>query len=51
MLEIITPPDGIPKISPTCFCVKPSFQDLDGKGCPVIHPSKNCFDLPRVCNL
>jgi len=33
------------------FCVKPSSQDLDGKGCPVIHPTKNCFDLPKECNL
>jgi hypothetical protein len=33
------------------FCVPPSPQDLDGKGCPVIHPSKNCFDLPRECVL
>jgi len=32
------------------FCVKPTLQDLDGKGCPVIHPSKNCFDLPKECN-
>lgn len=33
------------------FCVQPSSQDLDGKGCPVIHPTKNCFDLPKECNL
>jgi hypothetical protein len=33
------------------FCVPPSEQDLDGKGCPVIHPSKDCFDLPQECNL
>ena len=33
------------------FCVEPSPQDLDGKGCPVIHPSKNCFDLPKECVL
>lgn len=32
------------------FCVKPSVQDLDDKGCPVIHPSRNCFDLPKECN-
>ena len=33
------------------FCVEPSAQDLDGKGCPVIHPTVNCFDLPKECNL
>ena len=33
------------------FCVKPSEQDFDGKGCPVSNPINNCFDLPKECNL
>lgn len=33
------------------FCVEPSIQDFDGKGCPVVNPLNNCFDLPKECNL
>jgi hypothetical protein len=33
------------------FCVKPSLQDFDKKGCPVVNPLNNCSDLPQECNL
>ena len=33
------------------FCVKPSLQDFDKRGCPVVNPLNDCFDLPKECNL
>lgn len=33
------------------FCATPREQDLDGLGCSVVHPTKDCFDLPKECNL
>jgi hypothetical protein len=33
------------------FCVPPRPSDLDGKGCPVVAPGMDCFNLPKECNL